>query len=321
MRAAVFRTGAYGDLMQASSVFAGLKQQGYHVTLYAAAPSNCIVKNDPHVDEIIEHDMTIPQSELCGYWAELSKKYDKFINLSASVECEWLQLPGQPTYDYPLEVRKILYNKNYLEHQHLLAGIPHKPQVKFYPTDVELQWAFEERKKFKDKILVWVLAGSSVHKMNPHINNFCANVLKLENVSIILVGSPEQNILAARLKGVENVHLCTDWDVRNCYTFVQQYATVIIGPETGIMSGMCQEPFRKVVLLSHSTVENLTRDWINTVGISADPAKLSCGNCCLHRLSDGDDVTKYENTGYSLCQVHINPEDIWNAALPTLLNK
>jgi hypothetical protein len=307
--------------MMASSVFAGLKQQGYHVTLYAASPSSCIVKNDPNIDVIIEHDMSMPQEELCGYWLVEAAKYDKWVNLSASVECEYLQLPGQTTYQYPLEVRKALYNKNYLEHQHLIAGVPHVPQIKFWPTQEEVDWANTERLKYKDKILVWVLAGSSVHKMNPHINNFCANVLKLNNVSIILVGTPEQNILAEGLRGVENVHLCTHWDVRSCYTFVQQHADVIIGPETGIMSGMCQESMKKVVLLSHSTTENLTRDWVNTSSIFADPERLSCGNCCLHRLSDGDDVAKFENTGYALCQVHINPQDIWNAALPAMCNK
>ena len=41
--AAVVRYGAYGDLLQCSTVLAGLKKQGYHVTLFCSPPGSDIM--------------------------------------------------------------------------------------------------------------------------------------------------------------------------------------------------------------------------------------------------------------------------------------
>jgi hypothetical protein len=42
---------------------------------------------------------------------------------------------------------------------------------------------------------------------------------------------------------------------------------IVIGPETGVLSAVAMEPMKKIVFLSHSSVENLTRDWVNTVSL------------------------------------------------------
>ncbi len=303
MRAAVFRTGAYGDLMFASSVFASLKRSGYEVTLIAANPSAQIVAHDPHIDHVIFHDNTMPMDKLNEYWDKLQTEYDLFVNLSASIECEILQLPGQPTYHYPLDIRKKLYDRNYLDHQHLLAGNKNAHAIKFYATDTEIEISCRNRSKFGSKILVWVLSGSSIHKVNPHINTYLANILKMSDVDVVILGSPDQNSLADGLKGVDRVHLCTHWDIRQQYTFVQQHADVIVGPETGIMVAMAYEPLKKIVLLSHSTPNMLTRDWVRAASIEAPVESLPCGGCCKYRLLEGDAVTKYEDTEFACCQV------------------
>ena len=319
-RVGIFRSGAYGDLMFASSVFKGYKDLGWHVTLICAKPSNVIIFNDPNIDEILLHDMTIPQADLPKYWEDMSKNYDRFVNLSASIECEWLQLPGQPTYNYPFEVRKQLYDHNYLEHNHLLAQLENKNQIRFYPTNEEIEDVKQIKSTFKEtKTLVWVLSGSSVHKCNPHINTFIANMLKIEDLHIFLVGSTDQDCLAAGLKNVDRVTSLTLLDIRTQYTFVQQYADVLCGPETGIMVAMCNEPFKKIVFLSHSTENMLTKDWINTTSLQAKVEDLSCGGCCRYRLSEGDDVIKYENTQYACCQALQPMHLAFESAVKTLL--
>lgn len=304
MRVAVFRSGAFGDLMFASSVFKAYKDLGWHVTLIAALPSSIIVDNDPNIDEIIQHDTTIKQEDLCEYWSKIAKNYDRFINLSGSIECELLQLPGQPTFHYPLSVRKELYDRNYLQHTHMLSQMPYEPNIKFYPTTGEIWDSWIVRRTIhQPKILAWVISGSSIHKLNPHINTFVANILKIADVEVVLIGAPEQNAFADGLKNVEGVTLLTHLSVRDQYTFVQQHADVIIGPETGIMVAMSQEPMKKIVLLSHSTINMLTRDWVNTTSIEAPIEKLPCGGCCKYKLSESDDVMKYEDTQYACCQV------------------
>ena len=314
MKAIVFRAGGYGDLMFASSVFAGLKQQGYYVVLYCAMPSKVIIEFDPNIDEIILHNKDTPESELYQLFKDLEKTCDKFINLSASIEAEYLQLPGQPTYMYPTDVREQLYNKNYLEHTHLLAQIPNIPNIKFYPTNEEIQRSNEFRSKFGKKILVWVIGGSGRHKVNPHINTFIANIQKLNHldqpvdIDIILVGSENQEVFAINVINTQRVYSMCKFPIRDQYTFVQKHADVILGPETGIMVAMSQEPMKKIVFLSHSTPNMLTRDWINT--ISLESKNTTCGGCCKFRMVDDKDVWGYQDNlsknedlnSYSQCQ-------------------
>ena len=49
---------------------------------------------------------------------------------------------------------------------------------------------------------------------------------------------------------------------------------MIMGPETGVINAAGGEIMPKVVFLSHSTHENLTRDWVNVRAITS--AKTSC---------------------------------------------
>ena len=82
------RYGAIGDAMQASSVIAGLKADGYSVTLYCAeGPGYECIKHDPNVDEFfIQGKGQVPDAALGSFWAYHAKKFDKWVNLSESVE-------------------------------------------------------------------------------------------------------------------------------------------------------------------------------------------------------------------------------------------
>ena len=73
----VCRFGAFGDLMQSSSVWAGLKKQGYHVTLMTSLPGSSIVTEDPNIDVhmVLGKDQR-PNSDLGSCWDWQAKKYD-----------------------------------------------------------------------------------------------------------------------------------------------------------------------------------------------------------------------------------------------------
>jgi len=94
-----------------------------------------------------------------------------------------------------------------------------------------------------------------------------------------------------------------------------QLCDMVIGPETGVMSAVAMEPMKKIVFLSHSTVENLTRDWVNTTSLV--PVDTHCYPC--HKLifswehcnQDGD-------TGIAKCQSSITPAIVWDAIRETL---
>ena len=282
-RAAVVRYGAFGDLLQASSVFAGLKQQGYHVTLFCSPPASDIVKNDPNIDEFYYQDVNqVLNTELGQFWDYHKQKYDHWVNLSESVEGSLLTIPGRPVHTFPPKVRHQMLNQNYLEVQHALAGVPHKPQVRFYPTPEEVDWAKREKAKMGGFTIVWALSGSSVHKTWPWVDNVIAPMLlEFPDVNFVTMGGPACVLLeqgwfkvkdgepikdaAGRRIMVDSRVKCTsgDWDIRKTLAFCQ-VADLVIGPETGVLNSVADFPMPKVVLLSHSTDENLTRDWENT---------------------------------------------------------
>jgi ADP-heptose:LPS heptosyltransferase/predicted SAM-dependent methyltransferase len=314
----VCRFGAFGDLMQASSVFAGLKQQGYHVTLMTSNPGADVIKHDPNIDSIMLLDKDqVPNADLADFWAWQAKKYAKFVNLSESVEGTFLALPGRTQHSWSPLIRHTMMNRNYLEFQHLLAGVPHVPQVKFFPTLEEKAWVCKQRSRMNKFVVVWSLAGSSVHKTWAGLDSIIASIMvEYKDVDVVLVGGPEGVVLEQGWEKESRVH-CTSgkWSIRQSLAFAQQ-ADLVIGPETGVLNAVADEDMPKIVFLSHSTEENLTRDWTGTTALYSKGTKCKGrGNDeapACHLLHYGwANCTKDEETGTAQCQKDINGEEVW----------
>lgn len=305
MTAAVIRYGAFGDLIQASSVFAGLKKQGYHVTLYTSPPGCDVITHDPHIDAVILQDKDqVPNHCLGEFWAAVAKKYDRFVNLSESVEGSMLAMPGRTIHAWPPAVRHSAMNRNYLELQHELAGVPHEPAVRFYPTGEEREWAIKERRKIAGPVIVWSLSGSSVHKTWPYLDHIIAAImLDFPTAHVVLVGGPDGKILEAGWEKEKRVlRTCGDWSIRQSMAFLEQ-ADLVVGPETGVLNAAAQLPVWKVVFLSHSTVENLTRDWINTVSLYSKETR------CPGRGNNDAPACHQLHYGWAHCQEAPLPAD------------
>ena len=83
---AVVRYGAWGDALQASSVFPGLKEQGYHITLYTTPRAWEVLKFDPNIGAVYLQDTDqVPNAFLGQFWEHEKGKFDKWINLSEPV--------------------------------------------------------------------------------------------------------------------------------------------------------------------------------------------------------------------------------------------
>ena len=337
-RAAVVRYGAFGDIVQASSVFKGLKDQGYHVTAYCSPPGSDVILHDPNVDEFYYQDKDqVPNHALGVFWDYHKQKYDKWVNLSESAEGTLLALPGRFLHGTPPQLRHKLANMNYLELQHDAAGIPHRPQVHFYATSDEKSWARTLREKMGNCTIVWSLAGSSVHKTWPFVDSIIAALLlEFPHLHVVLVGGPAAVLLeqgwfkvgddgqpirdeAGRKVQVDpRVHpVSGDWSIRQTMAF-SQVADIVIGPETGVLNAVSHEPNTKVVFLSHSSHENLTRDWDNTHVLWADrthcPGRGANEAPACHQLHYGWDHCKNalgddgKPSGIAQCQMDITPE-------------
>jgi FkbM family methyltransferase len=303
---AVVRLGAYGDALWASSVFPHLKAEGYHLTVYTEARGADVLRADPHVDRIIVQDH-VPGVDLDDYWREESKHYDRFLNLTESVERNMLASEVDIRFFWPEPVRREIFAGNYLQRVHKLCQVPHAEQAdfrqRFYATPEEALWATEKREQIAGPggtLVVIAAAGSSPTKYWPHIAALCAE-LDARGAHVVVLGDPRGlEIRRARVHVIGQ-----QWSLRQALALAQR-ADAVIGQETGILNAVAMEPMRKVVLLSHSTPENLTKHWVNTVAISG---KAPCWPC--HRMhKDFTYCTQDADTGKALCQTLISVEQV-----------
>lgn len=311
--AVVVRYGGFGDMLQMSSILPGLKAQGYHVTVNTTHSGQDIMKADPNIDAFMLQDKDqVPNAELHIYWRVMASKFDKFINLSESVEGTFLSLPGRTGHTWPQSVRHKLFNFNYMEHAHELAGVPLPPKVKFYPTAEEQSWAASEKRRIGgDKVILWTLAGSSLHKTWPGLDAIIARILiDYPDSRIVLSGDQFCTLLEQGWENEKRV-VCTSgkWSIRKTLAFAQ-VADMVIGPETGVLNAVSDEPMPKVIFLSHSSHENLTKYWKNTAVM--EPQDCACYPC--HMMHYGVDHCEFnKEEGVAQCQLNITVDAVWKA--------
>lgn len=321
------RFGAYGDLMQASSVFAGLKKQGWHVTLMCSPPGSDIVLHDPNIDAFIYQDRDqVPNAALGDYWAHWAKKFDRFLNLSESVEGTFLAMSGRIQHEWPPAVRHKMMNVNYMQFQHELAGVPDVLNIRFFATEEEKRWAKEERAKLGKTVLLWQLAGSSrMHKSYPYLDEIVARLMiSYPDVHVVLTGGPECESLEAGWEKEPRVHRRSGvWSIRQTLAFLDE-CDVVVGAETGVLNAAACLKMPKIVFLSHSTRNNLTRDWTNTISLASDhtvcPGRGNNEAPACHQLHyDFTYCKRGEKKGVAQCMEDIHPALAWEAIQQAIL--
>lgn len=314
--ACVCRFGGFGDMLQAAVVFPQLKAAGYHVTVMTTPKGRDVIAHDPHVDDwyILDQDQ-VPNGELTAFWAEQAKRFTRFINLSESIEGHLLALPGRINHSWPHDVRKKRLNTNYHEWTAEMAGVPFKPCRLFYPTEAELN-AFTGPQSPVPALtgftVLWALAGSSIHKFTPWQDAVIARMLlDMPEARIILVGDLACQILEQGWEDEPRVMCLSDkLNIRETLAMAQQ-VDLVIGPETGVLNavGMDATP-HKVLLLSHSSANNLSKHWKNCQALA--PVECDCYPC--HRLHYSDEFCCVDDaTGAAQCAIGIGADVIYGA--------
>lgn len=316
----VVRYGAWGDALQASSVFPGLKKEGYHITLYTTPRAFEVIKHDPNVDAVILQDTDqVPNMALAHFWANEAKKYDRFVNLSESVEAQWLTLHERCQTGWPKSVRDKFLDTNYIEFAHGLAQVPYeKPEIKFHATLEEKNWAMGLKDEWQaNPLILWVLNGSSVHKVWPHLDQIFARVLlTYPDAKIVTIGDfPRSQVLDEPWAKEPRVIRCAGKHTIRQTLALAEVCDLVVGPETGVMTSVAMRDMPKIVFLSHSSHNNLSRDWRRTFALF--PTKTPCYPC--HKMHynwdncvQNKEEDKYWN-GAAQCQVDIPPEACWTA--------
>jgi ADP-heptose:LPS heptosyltransferase len=315
--ACIVRHGGIGDQLQAAFLFPELKRQGYHLTVLTTEKCKDIIAADPHVDEwfLVDHDH-VPNGELPEFWRTIARHYDKFVNLNEAVEGTFLPPPGRPSHAWPQNLRRQMLNHNYAEFAAKLAEIPFRPEGEFHPTLDEEEWAEEfiatlpgQSRTDPLYIVLWSLSGSSPHKFTPHQDTVIKRVLtQLRRAIVVMTGDLACQILEVGWDDEPRViRTSGTLSMRQTLTLAR-HANIVVGPETGVLNSVAYvEDVRKVALLSHSSVENLTKHWVNTASIEG---KSDCYPC--HRLHfTSEFCPQDEKTGAALCQQGINPSVIY----------
>ena len=324
--ACVVRYGGFGDQIQASNILPELKRQGYHVTFMTTPKGRDILKHDPHIDQwFIQDPDQVPNGALTDYWKHHAARFDRFINLSESIEGTLLALPGRANHAWPDAVRRREMGRNYLEWTAELAEVPYTSEAAFYPAEHETRAArdylafiacgnrtpalFEMPPPIRT--ILWVLAGSSVHKFYPGQDVVISNLLRAyPDVHVIFSGDAACAILEAGWEDHSRVH-CNSGNMTIRQTLaLAQLVDVVVGPETGVLNAVGFHEVEKVVLLSHSTPENLTKHWRNVRAVM--PFNTPCYPC--HRLHYTREFCPEDKaTGAAACQTSIAPVVVFEA--------
>ncbi len=315
---AVVRYGAFGDCIQASSILPWLKQQGYHITFYCSDHGVPVIQHDPHIDRfILQGRDEMPPAVLDEFWAYESKKYDKWVNLCESVEATLLASHDRLNHKWPNSVREKYMNINYVEFTHDIAEVPPPYQPKFYSTPSEQSWSRQQASQFGKRNILWSLSGSSVHKTWPHLDAVVARLmLEYRDVHVVMVGDEVCQVLEAGWGREPRVHCQSGkWSIREAMAFAE-VADLIIGTETGLLNAAGSMTTPKIVTLSHSSEEMLTKHWVNVTALKQS-AQSGCPKFpCRQMHNDWTHCMKVEDgpgKGTAACQDAISAVQMWNA--------
>ena len=323
----VIRTGGFGDGLLASYVAGRLKKADpeRHITYLVSENAGKVLQHNPNVDRLLVFERHRYGDESFGTMAHnFVPRFKRLIYLNETVES--LLLPGSKNgwFHWPQALRHELCNRNYEEVTSAVAELTWEPDcVGFYPTEDEKALA-----KLPPGINVaWALSGSTEHKTWPYQGIALARLLlKHPDISFHLLGGGDRDrkLIGVVLQQVEQivgknemhrVYHDLDEDLRVDYARAQK-CDILVAPETGALWACAYQRNHKVVLLSHSSQENLTKHWRNTVAL--EPQDCALFPC--HKLHFSGDECPTNKEGVSVCAAAIPVDSVVTAVNEALAN-
>lgn len=289
-KALVVRYGAAGDMVILTPLLHHLHDDGYEVTVNAKPESSFVLNNNPYVDKVLlQSSQVIPNTQLLEYHAEISKDYDKFVNLCESIERGMLfEQRDRDKFYASKESREAMARGNYYDRMFEIAGYPDikgkTGELFLSAGEKYLLRLWEE--KYKDCFkIIWCVRGSSDHKIYPHLWDVAEELTETyHNIRVFLVGDSMTQILESPNHKIRS---CIGaWGFRQAM-IATSAADLVISPETAILnaSGCFDTP--KIGLLSHSSKENLTKYFKNDYSLSSE-SKCSPCHRLVHNSSECD---------------------------------
>lgn len=319
-RACIARYGALGDAIIMTPLVRQLAEDGYQVTLNISSYCAPIFENNPHISNLLiqERDL-IPNHLLGRYWQIWEREYDRYINLSESIEGDLLMVEGRAPFFTSKSWRNRVANHNYYDYTMARGGYTDRlgTRGELFFTTAENRRADREWAQWKDKFVVlWALNGSSHHKKYPMMEALLREWFT-SHPSAICVTTGDSNAQAAEFPHPQLIGRAGVWSIREALAAVSR-AGVVIGPETMITNAVGCYSNPKIVLLSHSSRENLTKYFLEDHSLEPDQSISPCYPCHqLHYSLESCPSSTLEDTvtGETLgtapsCTLAIQPERI-----------
>ena len=305
--ALVVRYGGFGDLLMVTPVFRKLKEDGYYTVLNCHDKGNSVLTCNPNIDaKILQKADYISNDDLGKYWDEMAVGFDKFINLSGSIEDSLMYREGTMEFHLPSDKRHEKCNKNYQDNTMEISGYDIKGSLpELYFSKKEHEWARKFVKSFKGKFLVmWSLSGSAIHKAYPYTEYVACEFLEqYPDTAMITVG--DEACIFLEWEHPRTKNLAGKLNIRKTM-LLTQYVDLVVGTETGVLNAASCFDVPKIIILSHSSVENLTKYWKNTYSVVPP---TSCHPC--HQIHYTTESCKLNSlTKTPLCMTMVRPESV-----------
>jgi ADP-heptose:LPS heptosyltransferase len=306
----VIRYGAIGDAIWATPVVRQLKKEGYYIVYNCTPYSAQVLRGNPNIDEfLVQERDAIPNENLGPYWKTISEGFDKVVNLSQSVERTLLVAEGMKNFKWSKAERHKKCNVNYQDRTMEAAGYPDikGERGELYFTEIEKALAKSLMSSLKDRfVILWALSGSSFHKIYPWATYVSGEMNQnFDDIVVITVGDYLCKILEWQLSNT--INRAGVWTIRQSMALTK-YADLVIGPETGILNAASCYDTNKIVFLSHSTEENLTKYWTNCTSMTAKNCR--CYPC--HRLMYTNCCPQGPKGVAASCSERLEPQDVYD---------
>lgn len=312
--ACVCRFGGVGDNLLAAGLIRPLKKMGYMTEVLTSNSFGAVFQHNPYLDKLsvktVETDL--PQGDIKAWqlWIESrAREYDIFAHLSHTVEMRHSAFATMSLFWQNAQYRRKTCAGSFLETQFDEAGIPYDFGPLFYSSEEERDNALKQKKGyFGERAALWVISGTRIDKLYPYAGFAVARLIKELGIPVMVMGGPsekERNAANAIRDYVTVANGTRDglgivvpdpnagdqWPIRVSLAYAQ-ISDLVISPDTGPAWAVAFEPMPKIITVSHASVENVTKHWVNTTTLHADPNRVPCWPC--HRLHD-DKSTCVEN--------------------------
>jgi len=303
----IVRIGAFGDAVITTPLIRHLHQQGNEIVYLGSEQSEQVLRHNPYISKFILHERDSVTNEKLGeYFASIAKDNgcERIIDLCESIEVRLALAVDHPQWNWSKEERKQYANINYYEYTFTHAKEPLPEDCSLIPemffSDEEKEWALEERKKFLgQRVIMWGLSGSGRNKTWPFVPYVVGDLVKkYKDIKFILVGGMTCQILEAAFPNhARIVKRCGEYTFRQS-ALLSQYVDLVVSPDTGFLhtAGCWQTP--KIGLLTHTTIENITKHFINDFSLESE---APCAPC-FRLISDAEKQCPIEEASHAtLC--------------------